>query len=94
MADITRQWKGELAQHFQGGRDVFAPDAQVHVIQVNLRDAPDLVQRRKLLQVPTALTIPDQDVTQLIDAGRTILRESPEFKALMQALTEGAAAKP
>ena len=88
LADITRQWKGELAQHFQGGKDVFAADAQVHVIQVNLRDAPDLVQRRKLLQVPTALSIPDHDVTQLIDAGRTILRESPEFKALMQSLTQ------
>jgi NTE family protein len=87
LADITRQWKGELAQHFQGGKDVFAADAQVHVIQVNLRDAPDLVQRRKLLQVPTALSISDQDVTQLIEAGRSILRESPEFKALMQALT-------
>jgi NTE family protein len=86
LADITRQWKVELAQQFQVSQDAFAPDAQVHVIQVNLRDAPDLVQRRKLLQVPTALSIPDQDVTQLIDAGRIILRDSPEFKALMQSL--------
>ncbi|MDZ7919391.1 patatin-like phospholipase family protein [Rhodoferax sp.] len=90
LADLTRQWKSELAQRYHGGQDVFAPDAQVHVIQVNLRDAPDVVQRRKLLQVPTALSISDQDVTQLIGAGRTILSESPEFKNLMQALRQDA----
>ncbi len=86
LADVTRQWKVEVAQRFEGAHDVFAADAQVHVIQVNLRDAPDAVQRRKLLQVPTALSIPDQDVTELIGSARAILRESPEFKALMRSL--------
>lgn len=94
LADVTRQWKGELAQRFPGGKDVFANDAEVHVVQVNLRDAPDvqdLPQRTKLLQIPTALTIPGEDVTQLIAAGRATLRESPEFKALLQTLQKNRA---
>jgi NTE family protein len=87
LADITRQWKAELAQRQGGSKDVFVQDAQVHVIQVNLRDAPDPLRRRELLQVPTAFSISKKDVNQLIDAGGTILRESPEFQALMRSLS-------
>ena len=68
--------------------DVFSPDAQVHVSQVNLRDAPDPLRRRELLQVPTAFSIAPKDVNQLIEAGGAILRESPEFKALLRSLSD------
>lgn len=88
LADITRQWKAELAQRQDGSVDVFSPDAQVHVIQVNLRDAPDPLRRRELLQVPTAFSIAPKDVNQLIEAGGAILRESPEFKALLRSLSD------
>jgi NTE family protein len=88
LADVTRQWKAELARRQDGSKDVFAQDAQVHVIQVNLRDAPDPLRRRELLQVPTAFSIPKKDVNQLIEAGGTILRESPEFKALLLSLRD------
>jgi NTE family protein len=90
LADVTRQWRAEVMQRHDGREDVFAPEAQVHVIQVNLRDAPESLRRRELMQVPTAFSISQQDVTQLIEAGRTILRESPEFKALMRSLEQDA----
>ena len=90
LADVTRQWRAEVMQRHDGREDVFAPDAQVHVIQVNLRDAPESLRRRELMQVPTAFSISQQDVTQLIEAGRTILRESPEFKALVRSLAQDA----
>lgn len=86
LADITRQWKAELAAPGEAGKDVFAPDAEVHVIQVNLRDTPHELGRRALLQVPTAFSITSGEVTQLIDAGRTTLRESPEFQQLLRSM--------
>ena len=86
LRDITRQWQQSLATGSPGSTDVFAPDAEVHVIPVNLRDAPDDIARRRLLQVPTAFSITSEEVTDLIEAGGSVLRHSPEFRALVQSL--------
>lgn len=86
LRDITRQWQQSLANGSPGSTDVFAPDAEVHVIPVNLRDAPDDIARRRLLQVPTAFSITSEEVTDLIEAGGSVLRHSPEFRALVQSL--------
>ncbi len=87
LADLTRQWRAEI-QSGKGrrGADAFAADAEIHVIQVNLRDAPESAGRRQLLQIPTALSISGDEVDNLIAAGGHILRNSPEFKALEKAL--------
>lgn len=85
LADITRQWRAELRKRVGGGSDVFTPDAQIHVVQVNLRDAEG-EQRRSLLQVPTAFTISGAEVNGLIEAGRQVLLRSPEFEALRRSL--------
>ena len=66
--------------------DVFAPDAQVYVITLNLRDAPDRLDRNLLMQVPTAFTIAPGDVDRLIEAGREVLRESPGLRDLLRSL--------
>ena len=85
LKDTAQAWRQELRQAADGD-DPFAPDAQIHVINVNLRDAPELIGRRYLLQIPTAFSIPPGDVDNLIEAGRHVLLESPEFKALLQSL--------
>ena len=66
--------------------DSFAPGAQIHVVQVNLRDAPDEVARRRLLQVPTAFSISQGEVSALMEAGGSVLYNSKEFRALMHSL--------
>ena len=86
LSDITRQWRKALASGNAGGADLFAPGAEIHVIPVNLRDAPDAVARRRLLQVPTAFSIAQDEVTDLIAAGGSVLRHAPEFRALVQSL--------
>ncbi|WP_240456914.1 patatin-like phospholipase family protein [Acidovorax sp. 1608163] len=93
LRDITQRWRKSLAEGARGGFDAFADDAEVHVIPVNLRDAPDAVARRRLLQVPTAFSIAPDEVTGLIEAGGSVLRHSPEFQALVQSL-KGAAVPP
>jgi len=86
LQDVMQAWHKQVQSHGQaGGTDVFAPDAQIHVITVNLRDAP-AQHRSQLLRVATAFSIPDQEVSALIEAGRQVLLDSPEFKRLVQAL--------
>ena len=90
MAQGTVKWFND-AKGFgfitpdDGGADVFAPDAEIHVITVNLRDAPE-DRRPRLLQVETAFSIPDQEVSELIAAGRQVLLASPDFRRLTQSL--------
>ena len=86
LRDTVQAWRRELRETAAPDDDPFAPEAQIHVINVNLRDAPDLLERRLLLQIPTAFSVSRDDVTRLIEAGRHILRESPEFKALLKSL--------
>ena len=86
LHDVIDQWRQELASGAGSSRvDAFAPDADIHVVMVNLSDAP-IERRRRLLRVSTALTLPEDEVTELIRAGRDVLRYSPDFQALARDL--------
>ena len=85
LNDTAQAWRDELSRAIAQD-DTFTPDAKVHVINVNLRDAPEELRRNDLLRIPTAFSISQEDVTQLIAAGRHILHASPEYKALLQSL--------
>lgn len=91
LADLARQWGAEL-QLQASGQDIFAPDARIHVVQVNLRDAADEAGRgAPLLQIPTALSLRREEVEHLIAAGRTALQRSAAFQALRTDLQAGPA---
>lgn len=86
LSDAAHQWQAEMRARSGQQDDVFAPDAQVYVITLNLRDAPDRLDRNLLMQVPTAFTIAPGDVDRLIEAGREVLRESPGLRDLLRSL--------
>lgn len=86
MNDNARRWTQELNALRGRQGSPFAPDAEIHVISVGLRDLKDERTRRSLLQVPTAFTILPLQVRQLEKAGRMVLRESPEFQRLREGL--------
>lgn len=89
MNDNARRWAQELTA-LRGRHDSpFAPDAEIHIISVSLRDLKDQQARQSLLQVPTALTILPLQVRQLEEAGRIALRESQEFQRLRASLLAG-----
>jgi NTE family protein len=94
LDDIALQWKREVDAAARDGQSAFAKDAQIYVITVNLRDAPEASERTRLLQIPTAFSIPVDDVTRLIQAGRDVLRASPRFKELVQSLPQVASSAP
>lgn len=86
LNDVAQQWQAEMRARSSQPDDVFAPDAKVYVITLNLRDAPDRLDRNLLMQVPTAFTIPPGDVDRLIEAGREVLRGSPGLRDLIDSL--------
>jgi NTE family protein len=88
MSDDMERWRRELAEQRGTAGSPFAVDAELHVITVSLRDVKDAGLRHTILTVPTAFTIDPEQVHQLIEAGRTALRQSPEFKRLRRSLTD------
>lgn len=86
MNDVARR----LSEELQAARTLpgspFASDAEIHVINLSLRDLEDPGLRHALLRVPTALTVLPEQVRDLRAAGRTALRESAAFERLRHSL--------
>jgi len=85
--DVARRMSEQLRADRTRPGSPFAPDAEIHVINVSLRGLRDPEVRRTLMSVPTAFTILPIQVRQLQIAGRQALRESPEFQRLRRSLT-------
>lgn len=86
LEDDLQRWNEELKRHRGLHDSPFAADAEIHLINVSLRDVPDPEKRRLTLQVPTAFTIAPEDVRLLEDAAHEALHRLPAFQRLSQSL--------
>ena len=88
LHDNASEWTKEI-NALRGRQDSpFAADAEIHVIPVSLRDVENRSVRHRLLQVPTAFTLPPEQVRQLVESGRATLRTFPAFQGLMSDLQQ------
>jgi NTE family protein len=99
MNQDRERWRREIAEQRGSQGSPFAAGAELHVISVSLRDVVPAGLRHTLLTIPTAFTIDAGQVQDLIEAGRSALRQSPEFARLRLSLTDetsegGAATRP
>lgn len=88
--EIVKDAARRATEELRAGRgregSPFAPDAEVFVINVRLRDLPGEEVRDTLLHVPTAFEILPEHSRRLQEAGRQQLRRSPEFRRLRRSL--------
>ncbi len=56
---------------------------QTYFVEVNLHEIADPKVRRRFLSMPTSLFLSTGDVDALIDMGRTLVAQSPEFQRLL-----------
>ncbi|RZT97775.1 NTE family protein [Rivibacter subsaxonicus] len=90
MNDVAQRLSAELQAARKLPGSPFAADAEIHVINVSLRDLQDASLRHAVLRVPTALTISPGQVRELRTAGRMALRGSAAFQRLRGSLNESA----
>lgn len=93
LNDDLRRWRDEIERTRGQPGSPFAPDAEIHVVNVSLHDVPDDDIRHSLLRVPTAFTIEARDVVDLQRAGSEATRASPAFVRLRDSLKRMAGAK-
>jgi len=65
-----------------------------YFIRLSFESVPDGPLRRFLNEIPTSFALSDEQVDRLIDTGRTLLRENPDFQRLVRSLGGSVPAKP
>ena len=61
-------------------------EVNTYFIELKFDDLPDLKMRNITNNMATSLSLPDDQVDMLYEAGRTLLRESKDFQRLLQNL--------
>lgn len=78
MREEFSRWHSELSR--KGSR------VEPYFVDVALSEYPDMSVAESLNKIPTTLKLSPEQVSLLIDAGRRLLRENPEFKRLLSEL--------
>jgi NTE family protein len=78
MTEEVSRWASDLAT---AGNPV-----KGHLVEVSFDHLGDTERRDYLEKIPTNFSLSDEQVDRLIEAGRTLLRESPSFKAAIEGL--------
>ena len=90
FAEEVEKWRREIRIAALEGHGPFAPDAELYYIEVGLRNYPNQATRAELLAIPTAYTLDEKQVEELINAGHEILDANIEFRRLLTDLTHDA----
>lgn len=78
MQHSTQRWHDEL--------EPINPSLESHFIEISLRNVSSPEKHRLFNLIPTGFSLSDEQVDELINAGRQLLRNNPEFKALVQSM--------
>jgi NTE family protein len=88
-------WRRELliararlagATEAQAEASVALPKLSVHTLDVSFENLADPKEREYLQNLPTSFVLPPQDVDRLRAAAGRLLRESPDYQAILRDL--------
>ena len=60
------------------------PRMDVHVMEVSFDRITDPERRRQFQDLPTSFVLPEEDVDNLRDVAGELMRQSPEYKAMLR----------
>ena len=81
MHNSLDNWVKELPPDARGRR------TQAYLVELAFDSIADRTEREFFHSIPTSFTLPDETVDRLIDVGRRLLRESPDYQRFLAALT-------
>jgi NTE family protein len=95
--DLFRQSLDHLVVEFRDARchprdgataSADCGDVAAHLIEISFAQHPDPSERDYLNELPTTLTLSDEQIDRTIAAARRLLAASPEFQALLRDLAQ------
>ncbi len=75
---LVRQWASELTTDDH--------EVRGYLVVVDLQNLEDDNDKRQVNKIPTTLGLPENDINLMIRSGRTLLKNSPDFKELLNSL--------
>ena len=79
-------WRSEAQELAHTVDSPYAGSPDFYLIEAHLQNIADPVERNRMMHIPTALKLEEQQVQSLISAGRALLKNSPEFQRLVSDL--------
>jgi NTE family protein len=93
MRQAVEQWKLELSRR-QDGASAFAPDADIYFVNASLTELEDPDEMEYLMNIPTNLSLTDQQIDRLLLAATRLIRNDKDFQRLLQDIEMDAAPAP
>lgn len=79
-------WREEARALADAADSPYAGTPDFYLIETSLQDIADRGERDKMMAVPTTFKLAPEQVQALIQAGRTLLEQAPEFQRLVRDL--------
>ncbi|MGE3152840.1 MAG: patatin-like phospholipase family protein [Nitrospiraceae bacterium] len=94
MRQGVEQWKVELRRREHVENSAFTPDADIYFINASLTELEDPHEMEYLMNIPTNLSLTDQQLDRLLLAATRLIRNDKDFQRLMQDIELDAAPAP
>lgn len=90
LDQAVQQWRLQLRQRPDSAPSIFAPDADIYLINASLTEMTDLEEEARLMNIATNLALTNEEVDHLLQAGSRLLRNNSEFQRLIRDLAHDA----
>lgn len=91
MSQAVTEWRAQLRRRPPTASSAFAPDADIYFINVSLMELEDVEEHARLMNIPTNLSLTDEELDHLLSAASKLLKDDKEFQRLLRdAKVEGA----
>ncbi len=94
MHQAVTQWRAQLRRRARTEKSVFAPDADIYLIDASLSELEDPEELSRLMSIPTNLALTGAQVDDLLLAASKLVRTDKEFQRLLRDLETEAAKTP
>lgn len=84
LNQAVEQWRFQLRQRPQSASSVFAPDADIYLINASLTELEDAAEHVRLMSIPTNLSLTSEQLEHLLLAASVLLRNDKEFQRLLR----------
>lgn len=94
MSDAVVRWRAHLRQRHHVDDSVFSSDADIYFINASLTELEDNGEQEWLMNIPTNLSLTNEQIDRLVLAATHLIRNNKEFQRLLRDLEAEPSTRP